>query len=199
MRLHIWWLLGVIAMHTCFPEKCRCSEVILVTLRPICNYTWCIVQQKTLWARNDSPQIGPKRTAFSPFFCHPFTPSFFLFPSFRFLLLSHSLINHFFLSSPLPSLTFFLLLPPFHPRLSSPYASPSFLTIPCCLDDHLTHCMQSDERLKQKQCKGEDGGNEGEENEKLVPVTAFSKEASLFLFVKTSSLGHSHLPWTLSV
>ena len=54
--------------------------------------------------------------------------------------------------------------------------------------------MQSDERLKQKQCKGEEGGKEGEENEKLVPVTAFSKEASLFLFVKTSSLGHSHLP-----
>ena len=102
MRLHIWWLLGVIAMHTCFPEKCRCSEVILMTLRPICNYTWCIVQQKTLWARNNSPQKGPKITAFSPFFCHPFTPSFFLFPSFRFLLFSHSLINHFFLSSPLP-------------------------------------------------------------------------------------------------
>ena len=51
--------------------------------------------------------------------------------------------------------------------------------------------MQSDERLKQKQCKGEDGGNEGEENEKLVPVTAFSKEASLLVFVKNSSLGHS--------
>ena len=46
--------------------------------------------------------------------------------------------------------------------------------------------MQSDERLKKKQCKGEEGGKEGEENEKLVPVTAFPEEASL-LFVKRSS------------
>ena len=54
--------------------------------------------------------------------------------------------------------------------------------------------MQLDERLKQKQCEGEEGGKEGEENEKLVPVNAFPKETSLLLFIKTSSLGHSHLP-----
>ena len=44
--------------------------------------------------------------------------------------------------------------------------------------------MQSDERLKQKQCKGEEGRKEGEENEKLVPVTAFLEELSISFSVR---------------
>ena len=48
--------------------------------------------------------------------------------------------------------------------------------------------MLSDERLKKKQCKGEEGGRreggkEGEENEELLPVTAFPEEGSLLLDV----------------
>ena len=116
---------------------------------------------------------GPKITALSPFFCHPF---FFLFLTFLF---SPSTTTS---SSP-PPLPFFLFLSPFHPWLSSPYLSSS---LPCCLDDHRTACSQM-RGWRRNSVKGRKGGRRaGEENEKLLPVTAIPEEGSL-LFVKRSS------------
>ena len=113
---------------------------------------------ESLWVRNEGPQKGPKITALSPFFCHPF---FFLFPSFHFLLFPPSLINHFFLSSP-PSI---LPVPLSFPPLAF-FSSPFFL--PCCLDDHRTACCQM-RGWRRNSVKGrkEEGGKEGRRGKKM--------------------------------